>query len=223
VGHFWKAPKVSAETMDELRVYLDCSGIAIAPRALWPTGLPAIGVDLKGRISSDESASPGRALARLTDLGWGEELRMLLESAHADTPVPERVLNQALKVLRDWAQMSGPQPSGVVAIRSHRRDRIVRELSEFVAARRNLPFWGEISTTNLPPKAGASNSARRVAALHRRFQVSEQLAVRCRDAKAGVMLVDDLVDTGWTMTLAARALRLAGARSVVPFALATAL
>jgi ATP-dependent DNA helicase RecQ len=50
------------------------------------------------------------------------------------------------------------------------------------------------------------------------------LAAQCKEeAKAGVLLVDDLVETGWTMTLAAHALRRAGAPSVVPFALATAL
>jgi ATP-dependent DNA helicase RecQ len=36
-----------------------------------------------------------------------------------------------------------------------------------------------------------------------------------------VLLVDDRVDTGWTLTVAARALRHAGAPAVLPFALAT--
>jgi ATP-dependent DNA helicase RecQ len=37
-----------------------------------------------------------------------------------------------------------------------------------------------------------------------------------------VLLVDDLVDSGWTMTIAARELRLAGAPGVLPLALAVA-
>jgi ATP-dependent DNA helicase RecQ len=41
------------------------------------------------------------------------------------------------------------------------------------------------------------------------------------DVPAGpVLLVDDLVVTGWTMTLAARSLREAGATEVLPLALA---
>jgi ATP-dependent DNA helicase RecQ len=36
-----------------------------------------------------------------------------------------------------------------------------------------------------------------------------------------VLLVDDLVDSRWTMTVAGRALRRAGAGSVLPFALAS--
>jgi ATP-dependent DNA helicase RecQ len=37
-----------------------------------------------------------------------------------------------------------------------------------------------------------------------------------------VLLVDDLVDSGWTMVLAGRALRKAGATAVLPLALAVA-
>jgi len=36
-----------------------------------------------------------------------------------------------------------------------------------------------------------------------------------------VLLVDDLVDSRWTMTVAGRELRRAGASAVLPFALAT--
>jgi ATP-dependent DNA helicase RecQ len=35
-----------------------------------------------------------------------------------------------------------------------------------------------------------------------------------------VLLVDDRIDTGWTMTVAARLLRQAGAAGVLPLALA---
>ncbi len=36
-----------------------------------------------------------------------------------------------------------------------------------------------------------------------------------------MLLVDDLVVTGWTLTLAARAIRAAGATAVLPLALGT--
>jgi ATP-dependent DNA helicase RecQ len=45
------------------------------------------------------------------------------------------------------------------------------------------------------------------------------MARRLADWPAPVLLVDEFVDTGWTMTVAARALRRAGAVSVLPFAL----
>jgi ATP-dependent DNA helicase RecQ len=36
-----------------------------------------------------------------------------------------------------------------------------------------------------------------------------------------ILLVDDITDSGWTMTIAARVLRRAGADEVLPFALAS--
>ena len=45
-----------------------------------------------------------------------------------------------------------------------------------------------------------------------------------RDAVGGldgpVLMVDDRIETGWTMTVSARLLRQAGAPAVLPFALA---
>ena len=60
------------------------------------------------------------------------------------------------------------------------------------------------------------NSAQRVAAVGRRFVLEADVP-----PGAPVLLVDDLVVTGWTLTLAARALRQAGAVAVHPLVLAT--
>jgi ATP-dependent DNA helicase RecQ len=60
------------------------------------------------------------------------------------------------------------------------------------------------------------NSARRVAQLWPSFDSSVS------GVDGPVLLVDALVDSGWTMTLAARAVRLSGASGALPFALASA-
>ena len=56
-------------------------GVVVAPRKMWPTGLAAIGLDLKGKIA--EAAEEGRAVARLTDLGHGQALRDLFREGTA--------------------------------------------------------------------------------------------------------------------------------------------
>jgi len=53
--------------------------------------------------------------------------------------------------------------------------------------------------------------------------VPSEVVAACANGETGVFLIDDIVESGWTMTLAARALRQAGVSFVVPFALATAL
>jgi len=52
------------------------------------------------------------------------------------------------------------------------------------------------------------------------FEIGASLAAALSTVDGPVLLVDDLVDTGWTATLAARELRQAGASAVYPLALA---
>lgn len=213
---------ISPETMDALRAHLDQLGVEITPRVLWPTGLPSVGIALSGRIASGETALIGRAIARLTDVGWGEEIRILLDEADPGELVPDKILSRALRVLDEWAQTHGIKPAGVIAIDSCRRTGLVRSLAQGVAAGRKWPLLGILPAVLSPDNVGKANSARRVAALYQSFEVSPELAVACRELQGAVLLVDDFVDSGWTMTLAARALRRAGVGSVLPFALATA-
>jgi ATP-dependent DNA helicase RecQ len=49
--------------------------------------------------------------------------------------------------------------------------------------------------------------------------VDRRFALQADVPSGPVLLVDDLVVTGWTITLAARALREAGATAVLPLAL----
>ena len=75
-------------------------GVVVAPRKMWPTGLAAIGLDLKGKIA--EAAEEGRAVARLTDLGHGGALRALFRPDTADGPVPVPLVKAVIEVLGDW-------------------------------------------------------------------------------------------------------------------------
>ena len=78
-----------------------------------------------------------------------------------------------------------------------------------------MPVAGRwaIVDPDVAPGQGAANSAQRVAAVGRRRALEA-------DVPAGpVLLVDDQVVTGWTLTLAARAIREAGAAEVLPLAL----
>jgi ATP-dependent DNA helicase RecQ len=65
----------------------------------------------------------------------------------------------------------------------------------------------------------AANSAYRVAALDGSWDPPDPAAIAA--AAGPVLLVDDMTDTGWTLTMAARVVREAGAPQVLPFALAS--
>ena len=65
----------------------------------------------------------------------------------------------------------------------------------------------------------AANSAYRVAALHDSWVVPDPATLT--GWSGPVLLVDDMTDTGWTLTMAARVLRGAGVEVVLPFAMAS--
>ena len=98
----WFATGIAAGATDAATAALDRVGVPIEPRRQWPTGADRLGVPVKGRISADEQATEGRALARLTDLGWGGTLRELFAAGAEDGPVPGSVLGACVRVLADW-------------------------------------------------------------------------------------------------------------------------
>ena len=51
-------------------------GVSVEPRKMWPTGMKELGIGgASGKIPVSRVAEPGRALGRLTDVGWGGTLR----------------------------------------------------------------------------------------------------------------------------------------------------
>ena len=107
----------------------------------------------------------------------------------------------------------------MVYVESARRPTLSRDLAEGLARLMKLPIVGRwaIVDPEVRPGQGAANSAQRVAAVLRRSSLDLDAPLE----GGPVLLVDDLVVTGWTMTLAARALREAGAGAVLPLALGT--
>jgi ATP-dependent DNA helicase RecQ len=196
--------------------------------------MPALGIDLKGRIPATEQCSTGRALGRLSDIGWGNRLRPLLAENAPDGPVPDDVLRAAVAVLADWARSAGgwaanapdasARPVGVVAVPSLSRPQLVGSLAQGIADIGRLPFLGTLTHTG-PSGAHAarrSNSAQRLRALSGALAVPEELAGALAGTPGPVLLVDDYTDSGWTLAVAARLLRRAGSEQVLPLVLAVA-
>ncbi|MED7823390.1 RecQ family ATP-dependent DNA helicase [Streptomyces chiangmaiensis] len=230
----WIDSSVSTEALTGAKKELDRPGVEVEPRRMWPTGMPALGVDLKGRIAAQEQCSPGRALGRLSDIGWGNRLRPLLSEQASDGPVPDDVLKAVVTVLADWARSPGgwmsdgpdasARPVGVVAVPSLGRPRLVASLAQGVANIGRLPFLGTLAYTG-PSGAHAarrSNSAQRLRALAAAFALPEDLAGALACTPGPVLLVDDYTESGWTLAVAARLLRRAGAVQVLPLVLAAA-
>ncbi|MFB8031102.1 RecQ family ATP-dependent DNA helicase [Streptomyces sp. NPDC056465] len=224
--------KVSTAALDGARGELGRPGVEVEPRKMWPTGLSAVGVDLKGRIPAGELALPGRALGRLSDIGWGNRLRPLLAAQAQDAPVPDDVSGAVVTVIADWARGPGgwasgapdaaSRPVGVVTVASRRRPQLVHSLGSRIAEIGRMPLLGTVTYApgSEDLRISQTNSAQRVKALHEALVVEPPLAEALASAGGPVLLVDDLSDTGWTLAVAARLLRRAGAEGVFPLVLA---
>lgn len=217
-GGLTLSSEVSAAAVEEADARLTRPGVPIEPRKMWPTALASLGIDWKGRIA--EAASEGRVVARLTDLGYGGALRELFRVSTgsttevADGPVPVPLAQAVVAVLGDWQ----PRVDGIVHVESATRPTLVADLAAGLARFLQVPVLGTFAIVDpdIEPGRGQANSAQRVAAVGRRFDLHADVPEGAR-----VLLVDDLVATGWTMTVAARALRRAGAAEVLPLALAS--
>jgi len=93
---------------------------------------------------------------------------------------------------------------------------LVDSLARGIAEVGRLPYAGALALRDGGPRGEpGGNSAFRLAGVWERFDASSL------ELPAGpVLLVDDLVDSRWTMTVAAREVRRAGATAVLPFVLA---
>ncbi|MDF1604588.1 DEAD/DEAH box helicase [Nocardioides sp. YIM 152315] len=205
------ADEVSAAAVEEAQDRLARPGVVVEPRKMWPTALTNLGVDLKGKIG--EGAEEGRAVARLTDLGYGNALRELFAPATPDGPVPVPLVRAVVEVLADWR----PPVDGIVVVESATRPTLTADLAAGLSRYLEVPVVGRwaIVDPDVAPEQGAANSAQRIAAVGRRFDLHAEVPEGAR-----MLLVDDRVGTGWTLTLAARAVRSAGAAEVRPLVLA---
>jgi ATP-dependent DNA helicase RecQ len=213
-------------------------GVEVPPRRMWPSGMKDLGIDVSGKIAPELSAEPGRALGRFTDLGWGPRLRALLGTdpatpggRRADNPVPEDIVDAAVKVLAAWDWAA--RPAAIVALPSRSRPQLIDSLALRIAeigrlrylgalayARDWCPSASEPSTAEPSTAAHQNNSAQRLRALWAKLTVPDVLHHAVAQLGGPILLVDDRIETGWTMTVAAKLLRETGAPAVLPFAIA---
>ncbi len=196
-------------------------GTEIEPRKMWPTGMRELGIDVAGKIGPDLSSEPGCALGRLADLGWGPRLRAVLGADAADGPVPEDLVTAVVRVLAAWQW--DERPAGVISMPSRARPELVSSLAGRIAGIGRMPYLGSLEyAADLGPAGEQHNSAQRLRSVWDAFVVPDSVASALGGIGGPVLLIDDQIDTGWTLTVAAMRLRMAGAAAVLPLVLGTA-
>jgi ATP-dependent DNA helicase RecQ len=195
--------------VDAARQHLRGQILAIEPRRQWPAGLD----DPKGRIPAELQAEEGRALS-----GYGDGQLGSLVAADRGAEDPwlsdELVAAAARMIAATWA----PEVTWVTCVPSHRHVDLVPSFARRLADALDLPFEEAVRKgSENRPQAEMFNSAQQLHNVWRAFEATPS-AVRA----GPVLLVDDTVDSRWTLTVVAAALREADSGPVIPFALADA-
>ncbi|RIE09231.1 RecQ family ATP-dependent DNA helicase [Candidatus Cryosericum hinesii] len=202
-------------TVDQLLVreavaFLRRTSLPIDPRRQWPLDtMPQYG--LKGNIPRELQAEPGKTLCTWGDAGWGDLVR---QGKCQDHHVAEDLVVACTSMVQEWNPQ--PAPTWVTCIPSLRDPVFVQDVAERLAQQLGLPFRAVIRRTiDRPPQQTMQNSMQQAHNLDGSFELTGALPVE------PVLLVDDTVDSRWTMTVAAWLLRSHGSGEVYPMALAS--
>jgi ATP-dependent DNA helicase RecQ len=164
----------------------------------------------RGNLPANLRAEEGRVLSRWGEAGWG---RMVADGKHASHFPYELVLASAEMIKDRWEFEFAPE--WVTCVPSLNHPELVPDFAERLAVELDLPFISAIKKIreNEPQKM-QQNRFRRCENLDGAFDVDEDVP------DSAVLLIDDVTDSRWTMTVIAALLREAGSGPVFPFALA---
>lgn len=202
----------SMETVRAAEDFLLRTHLEIEQRRMWPAGgLPQYNVS--GTIPLTHRANEGMALCYWGDSGWASLVRA---GKYEDGEFSDELVDACVSMIRGWRP--DPAPTWVTCVPSLRHPTLVPGFAKKLADKLGLPFHPVlVQIADRPEEKTMENSA---------FQarnVDGSLAVNPANMHPGpVLLVDDIVDSRWTMTVAAWLLRSRGSGEVWPLALAQA-
>jgi len=190
--------------------FLRRTSLPIEPRKKWPAGgMPNYGV--KGDIPERCRAQPGKALCVWGDAGWGGLVR---KGKYNDGAFAQELVDACVGLIRGWNPR--PYPKWVTAVPSLRHPTLVPDFAHRLADALDLPFVMVLEKTDARPEQKTmANSIQQA----RNIDGSLTL-VASRLPDGPVLLVDDMVDSRWTLTVAAWLLGSRGCSTVWPLALA---
>jgi len=193
----------------QAEAFLKRTHLPIEPRKRWPAGgLPAYGV--KGNIAEEHRAQVGKALCVWGDAGWG---RLVGRGKYEDGSFDDDLVAACAALVREWA----PEPPSrwVTCIPSLRHPDLVPDFARRLADALALPFLAALERTDeRPEQKTMANSTQQARNVDGSLRVVGELP------PGPVLLVDDMVDSRWTLTVAAWLLRSHGSGEVQPLALA---
>jgi len=198
-----------AALVREATAFLRRTNLPIEPRKRWPPGGMPI-YKVSGNISGAHQAQTGKALCVWGDAGWGSLVR---QGKYRDNYFDDDLVAACVAMIRRWNPQ--PAPAWVTGIPSLRHPDLVPDVARRLAVALELPFQMALAKTySRPEQKTMANSTQQAR------NIDGSLVLIGESLPNGpVLLVDDIVDSRWTLTAAAWLLRSSGSGKVWPIAL----
>ena len=203
------AEKPAHDTVAAVTTVLRGEVHLLEPRKMWPGG--AFGS--RGRIAPGEMHETGRTLVHADAPEWRETVAQMFGR---DAPAPQDVLDASVRLLGGWRSSWSARPEVVVDLPAAGYPLLTASVADHLAE------VGRLERASLPLPAHRPDlrelSSADEAALWRDV-VTPDSVPGDRVAGRAVLLVVDATSSLWPVTVAAAALRRAGAAAVLPLLL----
>ena len=198
------------DKLREANIFLKRYHLPINPRKQWPNG------GLKhsnnhGKIAKSYQASSGKVLSLLGDVGLGDLVNV---GKNQQQYFSDELIDACVVMFKEWAPQ--PAPTWVTCVPSLRNPTLVPDFAKRLAQALNLSFRVAIEKIDSRPEQNKFNNS-----FQQARNVDGSLApIRDQILSSPVLLVDDVILSGWTLTISSWLLRKNGSGEVWPLALA---
>lgn len=206
-NHF--SEMVCKENIIKAQDFIKSRIIKIKVNKKWQAGVIA---DTAKNIDKDELNEEGRILSNYGDSGWG---KIVSEDKYKNNYFREDLVDATIKLINSkWNELDNVD--FVAAVPSLRRTELVKNFAKRVALKLGVPFIDVIEKPNeTPEQKTMENSNMQCKNAYKAFVVNKSIN------SGNILLIDDMVDSGWTLTVCGALLKRNGASKVFPYALAS--
>ena len=197
--------EIESSTLKKAEDFLSGLTYQISPRKTWPTGgLPKYGVF--STILKTQRSESGRSLSEWGDRKWWKQVN---DGKYLEHHFPDTLLNPFANLIND--SFSEDQITWMTCIPSLRRPDLLPDFMKRLSVTIGLPFLPVIYTTELRPEQKTMNNS-----YHQARNLDGAFGIVGKLPTGNVLLIDDMVDSRWTITVAAFLLRTHGSGLVFP-------
>ncbi|MNW53175.1 hypothetical protein D3C74_307260 [compost metagenome] len=201
-GEFMSTDVIERNVVDA-EIFLQRNFFNIEPRKQWAS---------RTKIPENRQCDHGFALSRYSDSGWG---RLVRKGKYKDNCFDEQLIIASADALRNWIADNYEEDFIVTSIPSLRRPSLVSDFANRVASHLKLPYVDLLTKTSKRPEQKLMNNSQM-----QEQNVRDSIEVnKSNYVGYSVILIDDMVDSRWTFTVAGYLLRESGYGTILPFAL----